>query len=122
MLYYSVTAAPPTDHDVVQRILTVTVDGVSQAARAYGPTTTDLGEVAVLEGSTVVLTLQDQDDAGNLSEPGVVEFVAADTLPPAQPGLTVTLVREDPPVKPVEDETADETDETVEETDEETDE
>lgn len=99
MLYYAVTAAPPTDYDVVQRRLTVTVNGVSQGTRVYGPTTTDLGEVAVLEGSEVVLVLQDLDDADNLSEPAEVSFVAADTLPPARPGLEVTLVREDPPVK-----------------------
>lgn len=95
LLTYQVTVAAPVDSDVVARQLTVTVDGVSEGVRSFDGSATDLGTVEVLQDSQVVLSLVDVDDAGNSSEPAVVDFVAADTLPPSAPGaFSVTLVGE----------------------------
>lgn len=95
-LVYSVSAGPVVDHDVVARRLTVTVDGVADVLPDFPADTTLFGEViTVPQDASVVLTLVDIDDAGNASEPAFVEFVALDTIPPAQPGsFGVTLVRE----------------------------
>lgn len=102
VLVYKVSAQPPVDHDVVERRLTVTVDGES-TVKNYPGDTTDFGEaVRATEGASVVLSLMDVDNAGNLSEPAVLEYVATDTLPPQRPEFGVTLVREEkaPEVEP----------------------
>jgi hypothetical protein len=102
VLVYKVSAQPPVDHDVVERRLTVTVDGES-TVKSYPGDTTDFGEaVRATEGASVVLSLMDVDDVGNLSEPAVLEYVATDTLPPQRPEFGVTLVREEkaPEVEP----------------------
>jgi hypothetical protein len=104
-LVYELTCLPPVDHDVVERRLTVKVNGDVKSTDVYSSETTNLGEKTFIEGDNVLLTLVDVDDVGNVSEPAVVEFVAADTLPPAMPGFSVTLVRELPPVKPEVEET-----------------
>jgi hypothetical protein len=95
-LVYTVTAAPVVDADVVARRLTVTIDGEpGETADFPADTTSFVESVTVPQDSNVVLTLVDIDDAGNASEPAVVEFVATDTIPPAKPGeFGVTLVRE----------------------------
>lgn len=95
-LTYSISAGPVVDSDVVKRLLTIVVDGVDQGTSELPADAADkLSVFSVDQGATVVLTLVDVDDAGNESAPAVVEFVAADTLPPAQPnGLGVTLVGE----------------------------
>jgi hypothetical protein len=95
MLFYAVSAALPTDKDVVSRTLNVTVDGVPLPSASFPATATDLGEVAVKEGEVVVLVLVDTDDAGNTSAPAEVTFTAADTIPPSAPELGVKLVREE---------------------------
>lgn len=93
-LVYNVTADVPAAADVVARVLTVAIDGVENASQ-FGSSVTDFGAVTVVEGASVVLTLVDVDNAGNRSEPASVSFVAADTLPPGQPGgFGVTLVGE----------------------------
>lgn len=97
LLTYRVSVGPVVDADVVERQLVVAVDGVVPAdeVKSFPAAATELGEVTVPQGSSVLLTLVDVDDAGNRSEPAVLEFVAEDTLPPAQPGsFGVTLVRE----------------------------
>lgn len=95
-LVYSVTAAPPVDADVVARRLTVTVNGTPHAPSEYPGEATRFNDVSVNQGDSVVLALSDVDDAGNVSEPAVYEFVAVDTIPPAAPGeFGVTLVREE---------------------------
>lgn len=95
-LVYSVTAAPPVDADVVARRLTVTVDGTAFDPKEYTASTTRFDDVSVEQGSQVILALSDVDDAGNVSEPAVLEFEATDTIPPAKPGeFGVTLVREE---------------------------
>lgn len=96
-LVYSVSAAPVVDADVVARRLTVTVNGeLADAIPDFSADTTTFVEaVTVPQDANVVLTLVDVDDAGNVSEPAVLEFVATDTIPPAKPGeFSVTLVRE----------------------------
>jgi len=96
MLVYSVTAGPVVDNDVMSRRLTVTVNGeqISEPVD-FDSSATSLGEIKVEQDSSVVLTLVDIDDAGNASEPAVLEFVATDTIPPAKPGeFGVALVRE----------------------------
>lgn len=97
LLTYRISADAPKDADVVERLLTVSVDGqdVSDYAKSAAPDTTEFGEINVLQGAAVVVTLVDVDDAGNKSEPAEFSFVAQDTIPPAQPGsLGVTLVSE----------------------------
>jgi hypothetical protein len=96
MLYYSVTAGPVVDKDVVARKLSVTVNGSVVSERSYSSDTTAFDEVVVAQDDKVVLTLVDVDDAGNVSEPAVAEFVGNDTVPPVKPGeFGVQLVRED---------------------------
>jgi|LakMenE01Jun11ns_1017448.scaffolds.fasta_scaffold9833791_2 hypothetical protein len=95
-LVYSVTAAPVVDSDVFARRLVVTVNGENVSSTDHPAEVTSFGEVAVPQDSQVVLTLVDIDDAGNSSEPSVVEFTATDTIAPAKPGsFGVTLVREE---------------------------
>jgi hypothetical protein len=93
-LVYSVTAGPAVDADVVRRRLSVTVNGETTSTE-WEASATSFGEVTVPQDSNVVLTLVDTDDAGNVSQPAVVEFVATDTIPPVKPGeFGVALVRE----------------------------
>jgi hypothetical protein len=95
VLTYSLSVAAPVDADVVSRTLTVTVGDVAQDPVMFSGSATDLGNIDVPEGATVVLSLVDTDDAGNESVPAVVDFVAADTLAPGQPGaFTVSLIGE----------------------------
>jgi len=96
MLIYAISAAPPVDSDVVERQLTIEVGTEAPKVVTFPSGATSLGEVQAEQGATVTLSLVDLDDAGNPSEPAVVEFVATDTIPPAQPGqFGVTLVREE---------------------------
>ena len=95
ILTYSISVAAPVDADVVSRELFVTVDGVSKDKVEFSGSATDLGTVDVPEGASVQLSLVDVDDAGNESVPASVDFVAADTLAPGQPGaFNVSLVAE----------------------------
>jgi hypothetical protein len=96
MLIYAVSAAPAVDADVVSRRLSVTVNGEAREQADFEADATSFGEHGFADNDAVVLTLVDVDDAGNVSEPAVFEFVAADTIPPAKPGeFGVTLVREE---------------------------
>jgi hypothetical protein len=95
ILTYAVTAGPVTDADVVTRTVTVSINGEAAESRSYPSETLTFDPLAVAEGDNVVMTLVDIDNAGNPSAPAVVEFVAADTLPPSRPGgFGVTLVHE----------------------------
>lgn len=95
-LVYAVTAGAPVDGDVVSRELTVVVGGEVVSTTAFGGGDTSLGEISVPQDAAVTLTLVDIDDAGNRSQPAVVEFAATDTIAPAQPGsFGVSLVREE---------------------------
>lgn len=95
VLGFEVTVAPVVDKDVVERELTLVVNGGEPVVSRFPGNATDLGAVTVPQGASVVLSLVDVDDAGNRSLPATLEFVAEDTLPPSQPGgLAVTLVHE----------------------------
>ena len=94
-LVYELTCSTPTDLDVVERRLTVTVNGNVVATDSYSNTVTVLGERTFAQGDNVTVSLVDVDDAGNVSEPAVIEFVANDTIAPSVPGLNIQLVREE---------------------------
>ena len=102
-LVYGFSCDIPVDGDVSERRLSVSVNDKEPVVSVFDATATDLGEFTFTEGDNVVLSLVDVDDVGNVSEPAVVEFVAADTIPPSVPGgFTVSLLREvddlpDPP-------------------------
>lgn len=105
-LVYGLSCAAPVDADVVERRLSVSVNGEVKLTNSYESTTVDFGEFTFAQDDNVVVTLMDVDDVGNVSDPAVLEFVATDTLPPAVPGgFTVSLLREvaDDPVDVVPD-------------------
>ena len=96
MLVYNVTAGAVVDKDVAERRLSVTVNGEVRETKPFAPDTTSFGELAFADNDNVVLSLVDVDDAGNVSKPAVVEFVALDTVAPAAPGeFGVSFVREE---------------------------
>lgn len=96
MLVYNVTAGAVVDKDVAERRLSVTVNGEVRETKPYAPDTTSFGELSFADNDNVVLTLVDVDDAGNVSSPATVEFVALDTVAPAAPGeFGVSFVREE---------------------------
>jgi hypothetical protein len=94
-LVYAVSAAAPVDSDVVERRLTIEVDGVVEM-RTLPPSATELGEIKVARDAEVLLALVDADGSGNVSESATFEFVAVDTIPPAKPGeFGVSLLRQE---------------------------
>jgi len=96
MLVYNVTAGSVVDKDVAERRLSVTVNGEVRETKPFAPDTTSFGELSFADNDNVVLTLVDVDDAGNVSSPATVEFVALDTVAPAAPGeFGVSFVREE---------------------------
>lgn len=103
MLTYVVNVAAPADKDVIQRELVVSANGEVVTTRVMAGSSVDLGAFTVPQNSNVTITVTDTDDAGNRSEPAVVDFVAIDTLPPQMPGvINVTLVSETSGDAPVE--------------------
>lgn len=96
MLVYSISVGAVVDEDVVERRMTTEVNGAVVENQSYAFDVVSFGEKSFNDGDKVKLSLVDVDDVGNVSEPAIVEFVAADTLPPSSPnGFGVTLVRED---------------------------
>ncbi len=94
-LVYELVCDKPVDADVVERRLTVTVNGSVIGTETYSGEVTNLGEKSFTQGDSVELSLVDVDDVGNVSEPAILNFVAADTLAPSVPGLSVNLIREE---------------------------
>lgn len=94
-LVYELTCAAPVDADVMERRLTVTVNGVVLGTDVFSSDVTNLGERSFVHGDSVVLSLVDVDDVGNMSEPAVVTFVASDTIAPSSPALNIQLLREE---------------------------
>jgi len=95
LITYRVSAGAPVSGDVVSRLVTIVVDAVPQGTTSYAGTVIDFGNITVPQDSNVEVQLVDVDDAGNKSAPASISFVAADTIPPAQPGfLGVTIVGE----------------------------
>ena len=95
-LVYGFSCEAPVDGDVSERRLSVSVNDKDPVVSVFDASATDLGEFTFTHGDSIVLSLVDVDDVGNVSEPAVVEFVAADTIPPSVPGgFTVSLLREE---------------------------
>jgi hypothetical protein len=95
-LVYALAVGATADSDVVERRLTIDVNGEVAKINSYPATTVDLGELSFKQGDSVILSLVDVDDAGNASEPAVLAFVAKDTIPPQAPGgFSVALIREE---------------------------
>lgn len=95
-LVFSVKSAAPVDKDVVERRLVVKVNDAVLPVKVFGGETVDFGELSFEDNDEVVLTLVDVDDAGNGSDPAVLEFTAKDTVPPSTPeGFSVALTREE---------------------------
>lgn len=95
-LVYNVTAGPVVDSDVSERRLSVAVNGEVRSTSPFPANTTNFGELSFSDNDSVVLTLVDVDDAGNVSSPATVQFTAVDTVPPAAPGeFGVAFVREE---------------------------
>lgn len=95
-LVYSISAAAPVDADVVERRLSVTVNGENKDIQVFSGSEVSFGELKVEQNDVVSMTLIDVDDVGNVSTPATVEFTATDTLPPSAPGaFGVALVREE---------------------------
>ena len=96
MLVYNVTAGAVVDKDVTERRISVTVNDSPVSTKSYSADAVTFDELTVNQGDKVVVTLVDVDDAGNVSEPAVLEFVGNDTIPPVKPGeFGVALVREE---------------------------
>lgn len=74
------------NNDVVNRELTVTIDGGTPDVRQLATTEAVVEGFSVPQGASVSLRLVDVDDGGNRSLPSSLDFVAADTVPPPQPG------------------------------------
>jgi len=95
-LVYEITCGAPTDADVVERRLSVTVNNTLVTVDVHSGDTVKFGEKTFDQGDHVLLSLVDVDDVGNVSEPSIVEFVASDTLPPAPPSIiSPILIREE---------------------------
>jgi hypothetical protein len=95
-LVYNVTAGPVVDSDVAERRLSVAVNGEVRSTSPFPANTTSFGELSFSDNDSVVLTLVDVDDAGNVSSPATVQFTAVDTVPPVAPGeFGVAFVREE---------------------------
>lgn len=90
-------AMPPlnTVDVTTKRELTLIVDGGSPIVGDVDPIDSTSKAIIVTQGAAVRLELRDTDDAGNVSEPEVLEFTAVDTVAPPAPGdLAVTNVEE----------------------------
>lgn len=86
---------PVTDTDVEKREFSYAVDDLAPVAEELAKDVTTK-EYVFGQGSTVVLSLVDIDDAGNRSPASTRTFVAVDTVPPAQPGeIGVEIVGEE---------------------------
>jgi hypothetical protein len=86
-LIFGVTFDSAGDPDSVKRTLTTVVGDAAPVVTDYPAGKTDLGDIMVEQDSNVHLELVDTDDAGNKSEPVVLDFVAVDTLPPQLSGV-----------------------------------
>jgi len=95
-MVYGVTAGVPGAGDVVERRMTVEVNGVVVETKTFAGDVVDLGELKVAQNASVVLTLVDVDDVGNVGAPATCVFNATDTVaPPAPGGFGVAVLREE---------------------------
>ena len=89
MATYSVSAGPVVDADVVERRVSVSVNGVV-SSKSYVAETTVFDVVSVNDNDSVVLTLVDVDKSGNVSDPAVAVLSGKDTVAPSKPVDFVT--------------------------------
>lgn len=96
MLLYEIRIAPVSaESDVLERHLKVVVNGTEVGVVRYARETVKVGGLRFLDGDEVHLELRDVDDAGNASEPAILDFIAKDTIPPDAPeGFGVELIGE----------------------------
>lgn len=95
-MVYGVTAGVAGAADVVERRMTVEVDGTVVETKTFAGDVVDLGELKVAQNANIVLTLVDVDDVGNVSQPTSCVFVATDTVAPPAPGnFGVAVLREE---------------------------
>ena len=85
-------APPEGPNDIKALRLTVLADG-QEVTADYDPAATVATGFAATQDSDVHVEAHYVDDAGNLSEPSVLEFVAVDTIAPPAPGALGVLVR-----------------------------
>lgn len=96
MLVFKVPVGLPTDSDVTERRLTVTVNGGEPTVHTYPAQTDELGPIKVPRNAKVDLHLVDVDGDGNVSEAATTSFTAKDTLAPAKPGaFAATLISQE---------------------------
>jgi hypothetical protein len=96
MLYFTISLPPVGATDVVERRLTVIVGSDDPISITPAVTDTESQEFGGEDNEPVHAELIDVDDAGNQSQPSVLDAVLADTLPPPQPGaMGIVLKREE---------------------------
>ena len=96
IMVYGVTAGSAGASDVVERKLTVTVNGEVVETKSYTGDIVDLGELKVAQDADVSLALVDVDDVGNVSSPATYVFKATDSIAPPVPGsFGVNIIREE---------------------------
>lgn len=95
LTYEATLPSVPAGTDVASQTFTVTVDGTAQPSQSLGKDATT-ATFEVPQDSSVLVSLTYVDDAGNSSAAQTLEFVATDTISPAQPSNIgpVTLVSE----------------------------
>jgi len=96
IMVYGVTAGSAGSSDVVERRLTVTVNGEVVETKSYAGDIVDLGELKFAQDADVSLALVDVDDVGNVSSPAIYAFKATDSIAPPVPGsFGVNIIREE---------------------------
>jgi hypothetical protein len=96
IMVYGLTAGSAGSTDVIERRLTVTVNGEVVENRTYAGDIVDLGELKVAQDADVSLALVDVDDVGNVSSPAIYVFKATDSVAPPVPGsFGVNIIREE---------------------------
>lgn len=94
---------PDADHDVVARHLEVHVNGVVNTYKVGAKEKTFVLP-PITEGVSVTIVLQDEDDAGNLSdESAPYTFDTKDTIKPKMPGIVAVNLLEEVPSVTVEE-------------------
>jgi hypothetical protein len=77
--------------DVINRELTVTINGETQVQNV-AKETAEVGDFEGPDGAIVELSLVDVDDAGNRSDASVLTTSLTDTIAPAKPGDLAMVV------------------------------
>ena len=104
-LTYEIVVGAPAAGDVVNREVTVVVNGTYSDPVSYPPTAVSCGQITVPQDAEVIVSVTDVDDAGNRSDPATLVFTAFDVVPPPAPGgVGVVLLGENvvPPTPVVE--------------------